>query len=496
MKQIIFAIIILLSSNAIGQQGLSNNWIIGYQSYTSTPYFGCTRLNFLNGAPTVTYDSIGMDFNHTHTNISDSAGNMLFYTNGYYIADATDDTMDNGGGINPSTYTSYFYDGLGIPQANIILPKPNDSNLYYFIHSTVDKFPGYTCSYNLYLSIIDMSQNNGLGKVITKNQIIHTDSMQGGKISAVRHGNGRDWWIVTHGLGNDTYIKFLLTPYGLDGPFFQNIGTSLNHLGAGQALFSPDGNKYAYFWYQDGLEVLDFDRCSGQFSNPLNVPFIYEDGYMMGTAFSPNSNLLYVSNIWHLYQLDLTAANIAASKMIVATYDSFTSGAPGWPGFATVFGLSALAPDGKIYITTANGTLHMHIIDQPDSPGLACNVIQHGLQLPAFYFNTLPNHPNYFLGDNGLCNNLGIPPAPYKGVKKIQVFGNPTNDKFTLWFPVDKDVGWLEIYDVNGECIRREYVAQWSQYKTVDISNLSAGVYFCKMRWRSGEGSVSVVKIE
>lgn len=170
-----------------GQQGLSNNWMVGYSSFGGIP-FGITRLNFLNGTPTVTYDSIGMDLRHTHTNISDSVGNMLFYTNGYYIADATDDTMDNGGGINPSTYTTYFYDGLGIPQANLILPKPNDSNLYYFIHSTADKFSGYTCSYNLYLSIIDMSQNNGLGKVVTKNQIIYTDSMDAW--CSRKHGNG------------------------------------------------------------------------------------------------------------------------------------------------------------------------------------------------------------------------------------------------------------------------------------------------------------------
>ncbi|MBL0052025.1 MAG: hypothetical protein IPP29_11220 [Bacteroidetes bacterium] len=52
-----------------------------------------------------------------------------------------------------------------------------------------------------------------------------------------------------------------------------------------------------------------------------------------------------------------------------------------------------------------------------------------------------------------------------------------------MWFPPDKDVGGLEIYDVNGECIRRERVSQWSQYKTVDISLFAGGVYFCKMKW-------------
>ena len=49
---------------------------------------------------------------------------------------------------------------------------------------------------------------------------------------------------------------------------------------------------------------------------------------------------------------------------------------------------------------------------------------------------------------------------------------------------------------VNGECIRTERVSQWSQYKTVDISLLSEGVYFCRMRWVDGEGSCKVVRLE
>ncbi|MBL0072630.1 MAG: hypothetical protein IPP34_12865 [Bacteroidetes bacterium] len=39
-------------------------------------------------------------------------GNILFYTNGIYISDATGDTMQNGSGPNPSVYTSWYPDGL------------------------------------------------------------------------------------------------------------------------------------------------------------------------------------------------------------------------------------------------------------------------------------------------------------------------------------------------------------------------------------------------
>ncbi|MCB0849322.1 MAG: hypothetical protein KDC20_06170, partial [Bacteroidetes bacterium] len=61
-------------------------------------------------------------------NISDVSGNMLFYTNGYYIADATNDTMQNGSGLNPGAYANAFSDGFMIPQGALIIPKPLSSS--------------------------------------------------------------------------------------------------------------------------------------------------------------------------------------------------------------------------------------------------------------------------------------------------------------------------------------------------------------------------------
>ncbi len=84
----------------------------------------------------------------------------------------------------------------------------------------------------------------------------------------------------------------------------------------------------------------------------INLP--YENSTQVGMAFSPISNVLYVANLFHIYQFDLTSSNIAGSIDTVATYDGFLSQYPGYPGFPTLFCLSALAPDGKIYITTGN----------------------------------------------------------------------------------------------------------------------------------------------
>lgn len=44
----------------------------------------------------------------------------------------------------------------------------------------------------LYLTTIDMSLNNGKGQVISKNQIKIQDALNAGKITACKHGNGRE----------------------------------------------------------------------------------------------------------------------------------------------------------------------------------------------------------------------------------------------------------------------------------------------------------------
>ncbi len=501
MKQKIFGFILtfLAFNFTYAQQGINNNWLMGYSSWGGSP-FGQTKIDFYNGTPTFTYDSLEMDFNHTHGNISDATGNMMFYTNGYYLADATNDTMQNGSGLSPGAYANAFSDGFGIPQGALIIPKPNSSNLYYLFHNSAD---GYSqpipnsISYNFYVTTIDMNGNGGLGTVLSKNVSLLTDSMNPGKIAATKHANGRDWWVMIHRVNTNTFLKFLVTPTVILGPYSQNIGV-VRVDGAGQAWFSPNGKKYAYYYVNGGLDIFDFDRCTATLSNAVHVTMPFENGYNVGMAFSAGSNALYVSNTQHVYQFDLTAANVAASQLTVATYDSFVSVFPGFPqGFATLFGLSALAPDGKIYITTGNGTIHMHTIDNPDVIGLGCNVNQHSVQLPSIYFNTLPNHPNYFLG----CDTTLGCTTCYTGVDKEQknniiarASPNPSNGNFTLQFLVQKISGEMEIFDVMGNLVLKEYVAPWSQYKRVNIDGLAKGIYLCKLKWGSIEGSVKVIK--
>ncbi|HNR19177.1 MAG TPA: T9SS type A sorting domain-containing protein [Bacteroidia bacterium] len=496
MKQIVITMILWSLFLKLEGQGINNIWLQGYESYNGLPA-GITLFDFNTGNPSISYDSLEMEFNYTHANVSDSAGNLLFYTNGYYIADATNDTMQNGGGISPGAYANQFSDGFLIPQGALILPKPGSSTIYYMFHNSADAYPiipNNSTSFKFYVTTIDMSLNGGLGAVTTKNVVLLTDSMNVGKIAGCKHANGRDWWVMIHRVNSNKFFKFLVTPSIILGPYQQFIGSTRQDDG-GQVKFSPDGSKIAYYHIFNGLDIFDFNRCNGNLSN-YKHDILPSVGGLVGCEFSPNSQLLYVSNVEKVYQYDLNASNVIASRTEVAVWDSFTQ--PGNPGLGAYLCFSQLAPDGKIYITTGNGTTYFGRIEYPDSLGMACTIAQHSVLLPTFNFNTLPNHPNYFLG----CDTtLGCICAISTGINDgssqniaARASPNPTTGFFTLQFNVQSIAGTLEIYDVMGNLMMRDYVAPWSQFKKIDISNMASGIYFGKMQWENTAASVKIVK--
>ena len=278
-------------------QGLNNLWLSGYGGLMPLYPGGGFTIDFYSGNPSFSTLIREMELRSTHTNISDSFGNLLFYTNGAFIANTLDDTMQNGFGLNPSQYTTSQNAGLHIRQANVIVPKPGNNNLYYLFHSTIDT---PTITKYLYLSTIDMSLNGNLGAVVYKNQVIISDEINIGKMNAVKHGNGRDWWIVLHKLNSSIFYRLLITPTGISGPFSQNIGIYRGG-DLGQAKFSSDGTKYAYYWFQDGIEIFDFDRCSGLLSNPVHFNLGTVSGE--GVEFSPNSESYMLVHLIHYFSL-------------------------------------------------------------------------------------------------------------------------------------------------------------------------------------------------
>jgi len=265
---------------------------------------------------------------------------------------------------------------------------------------------------------------------------------------------------------------------------YQNLQLQAYFAWAGQPVFSPDGEKFAFRnAYVSGMNwnmfinVMNFDRCTGIFI--LDTVINYSDSTVgFGTMFSPDSRYLYFSTTQHIYQVDTDAPNIGATFQTVAINDVFPSPTP---PFYTNFHLMYLAPNGKIYITSTNGVVHLHEIDYPDSSGIACNVNLHNVFINNPNANTVPNHPNYYLGRlvGSPCDSL-TSVSEIEHDFKFKISPNPNNGNFKIMYLLPQNkAGKLEIFDINGKAVYSQNLPQWSTLQFISLPKIASGVYQC-----------------
>ncbi len=454
---------LLLIPCAVYSQGISNLWLSGYSSIIYNR-FGGTNIDFRAGFPDTSTVDREMSFSASNANISDSLGRLLFYTNGIYIANSLNDTMVNGSNLNPNTYTSQARYGLNVKQGNLILPMPGSPNIYYLFHESLfrDQSVGDYRVSELYYSIVDMPLDSGRGAVTQKNVILLSDTLTIGSITACKHANGRDWWIVFHKSKGRRYYEYLFTPSGLQGPYVQDIGYSiLPRDWSWQSCFSPDGNKYASVFTKDTFDIMNFDRCTGLFSNCISI-YLKDSANARGIAFSSNSERVYISSATYVYQYSLNSNPVDSTKIKIGNFDGY---AEPIPPLYTGFYLAQLAVDGKIYISTVNGTRWLSVVDNPDSSGLKSNFISHSYMLPTYIINTIPNFPNYFLGREigSICDSLpALVSNPnnqiYRIAKSISPLRKVSDNRGEAILPIKDDYDERNTYSYFLQMTRKSFI--------------------------------------
>ncbi|MCO6488105.1 MAG: PKD domain-containing protein [Phaeodactylibacter sp.] len=409
-----FVVSQIYSQNIFEREKRDYVWLVG-----SSPIVAgeddITRIDFNSGQAQVEGIDLDISFWQTNASISDTAGNLLIYTNGLEIRNLNNDTLATG--LAP-TLLSQGWDNRGYfnAQGGLILPLPGLDSLYYVFYEDADWAPhGGAWVQNLFYTKISMPAN-GSGLALEKNVSIINDTLAFGRIVATRHANGRDWWIVVPERDNNRYYSVLFTPNGIEEIKNFQKGDSIV-TGGHQSSFSPDGTKYARIDIRYAGEsehrvtIYDFDRCTGEFTSFTSFTFVDWAFGGGGIAFSENGRFLYVIAWMNIYQYDLSQSNIEATRIKVAEYDGFVG-----TTFeqTTPFHAAQLAPDGKIYVNCSTSANYFHIIHAPNQKGLACNVEQHALEIPTLNYQSIPNFPYYGLGplDGSPCDSLGIDNPP------------------------------------------------------------------------------------
>ena len=334
-------------------------------------YFGFNAgLNFGLGLP-VAVTNGQLNTWEGCSSISSSNGDLLFYTDGQFVYNANHQEMPNGNGLMGDESST---------QSGIIVPKPGSNSEYYIF--TVDDLAGPS---GVRYSLVDMTLNGGLGDVVPSEKNVPLVAPTCEKITAVGHGNGTDYWMITHLWNSDQFYAYLVTSGGVSStPVISTVGPIIGgdtENSKGYMKFSPNGAKLALANnLAFTVDIFDFNNNSGQVSNHLQDANYVNPGAQggpYGVGFSPDSKLLYISE-WkdgkRIYQYDLTAGSgtaILNSRVIVASAGQTDNS----------FGALQLGPDNRLYIARWQDVPYLSVFTNPTVYGPGCNYVQEGVNL-------------------------------------------------------------------------------------------------------------------
>lgn len=368
MKILISLNICLFSMLTLCSQGENNHWIT--QGYA---------IDFGAGFPTLR-DQTGIARITPNSTISDRQGNLLFYSDGIQVMNRDFDFMPNGLFIKGTSFSD---------KTALFIPNPIDSNLYYlFTLNLRDREIQY--------SIIDRRLDNGLGDIIEGQKNIPFATNTAGLMVSAKGVCGSIWLIVAEENSNQI-LSFEVDAEGISAsPVVSDVGQGSQLFtqtfpNRDLGLFSPDSKKLAIFnRLTSQIHLFDFDRNTGQFSNPINIPFPV--GFRLSGGFSSDGSKLYVNqrdeNIvpnpnqnpppTHIFQFDLNSNDrqqIIDSQILIATKEN------------TYQAFFQLSFDNSLYIS--DGNTHLSQIRFPNLLGTACEFMDSVLLFPS---TTVNNH--------------------------------------------------------------------------------------------------------
>lgn len=379
------------------------------QGETANWYFGNgAGITFNNDGSVTPVTNGKLDTFEGCATISDSFGDLLFYTDGIIVYNRDHEVMQNGRNL------------LGDPsstQSALIVPKPGDPDIFYIFTVDTSAFENDP-DLGLNYSIVDVSLNNRKGSVTQKNIHLLNDCSE--KIAAVvKDCSDESIWLLTFASRDgtkatfDTFHAFEINTQEVVTPSVKTTFGSLNiEDPRGYLKISPDGTKLANANMKDGLYVYDFDAATGKLSNQEDIFLSGSNKAPYGVEFSPNSQFLFIhasndtfAESGHrssLLQYDLWSSDISESQEIVDSRPIYR-------------GALQLGDNGKIYRTTAKnyfeGSSFLSVINNPSQKGDAVNYEHEAISL------------------KGKSATQGLPPFIQSFFNKIAIVKNPDGTK-------------------------------------------------------------------
>ncbi|MBC8321500.1 MAG: gliding motility-associated C-terminal domain-containing protein [Bacteroidetes bacterium] len=427
---LLIPLLLLLSLQCYSQPiKQTNNWYFGQDA----------GVDFNSGEPIPLHNGMSGPGNpRPYVTMSDTNGNLLFYTSGWRLWNRNHYPITNT--FVPSWIQMSSFPVIGSDHLYYVFGVPiYDPPLMY-----------YKTSY----AIIDMTMNGGLGGV--SGDIIPLDAAWDAaiKITAAKHKNKQDIWVITRKYTENKYASFLVTENGVNAtPVLSsapNWAPVTLPVAYGQMKVSYD-KKYlinctqGHNFGDDSIrtEVCKFNDLTGKvdylYSFDFKDPGVSIDFSPHGVEFSPDSKFLYMSFNhsgdleYSIYQFDVQY--IEDSALFVQSAVQI--------GFETSYAISGLqlASDGKIYVaqwTSPISSPYLGVIHKPWEQGVNCQYDSTGvfldpgecdIQLPSILMDYL-----YRFDFEGICEKVPFEFTPFFHPEPVNIlwdFGDPASGSNT-----------------------------------------------------------------
>lgn len=444
-------ILILTTINAYAQKE-ADNWYFGQQAGIT---FSTTQPTFLSGGSVFTAEG--------SSSVSDANGNLLFYSDGITVWDKLHNPMPNG---------TNLLGGESSTQSCLIVKQPG-SALYYIFTTTEQESSVFEMNY----SIVDMSLNNGYGDVSSLNNLLLVPSTE--KLTAVRHSNGTDLWIIGHEFDTNNFMAYLLSSTGINiTPVISAAGTShggIDFNAVGYMKASPCGNKIACAVSFDSfVELFDFNNTTGIVSNPVFLGTFASPSFSgpYGVEFSPDCSRLYASitDPASIIQWNLNAGSNAAIIASATTVVSVPN---------AVFGALQNAPDGRIYLANYDSS-SLGCITNPNALGLASSFVSNFVSLNFTVAQLgLPNFPPYYF----ITLNVNL--SEMNSITLINnIYPNPASEFVNIDISQPSSDIKIELVNTMGTTVSTIHLDKYSSAKNINFSvdDLINGVYLLRIQ--------------
>lgn len=340
---LIFFLQCLFSLNANSQQQISNLLFNSTKEITGLHFKDATQAEVFYTGQTAN-STIGEGIAHAEN----AQGEIIFWVNSSGVFDKGHQLMPGSEGIYAHPSSTEI----------VICPFPENPSRYYIFYNN------QLCS-ELFYSVVDMDQRNGLGDVSQLNIPIFPGIDFAEGLEIIRIPCSNNYWLMAKECGK-SFRKFKIDQDGISLEEAWGLYTS-DFGGRGELDYHKGKIGYAVTFNNEAF-FADLDPVTGNPSNHQVVKFPSRNG-AYGLEFSPNGNKAYITDLNNRDMFgNLVGHNLFAYDFTTSQIKSWsiTNGNRACPTQIEGLGHIEMGKDGNLYISQINGC-QIVVVEDPGS---------------------------------------------------------------------------------------------------------------------------------